>query len=111
MSARTTGIDGEALARFLRRRHPHGTAGYVATVTGIAEATIKDWLQLRTRPSVPHFMRLVEAPVYGAALIAACWPACPDFVTGAALEAEANDLRAAISAAERRLNEIARRAP
>lgn len=74
-------LDLPALAQFLRRRHPHCAADYVARAAGIPAATVKDWLQLRCRPSTRHFLTLVGR--YGAPLIAACWPDAPDFVLAA----------------------------
>lgn len=101
-----SGVDGEALARFLRRRHPRNTAGYVAAATQIPEATIKDWLLLRCRPSSANLMRLAETPAYGVALMEACWRRCPDFIAEAALHAEASRLRGEIAAAQARLDAI-----
>ena len=96
--AKTAGnrLDLEAFAHFLRRRHPHGTAGYVSCFTGIPEATVKDWLQLRCRPSTGHFLTLVSR--YGLALIAACWPSAPDAVMALAQTERAARLESEIAA-------------
>lgn len=100
-------FDSVALAAFLRRRHPHCTAGYVAAATGIAETTVKEWLAAcpRCRPSTTHFLRL--AGRYGFALITACWPAAPGEIkaaaqasTVAAIEGEMAVLRQRLAALE-----------
>ena len=99
----SAGIDGEALALFLRRRHPHGTAGYVAAATGIAEATIKDWLQQRCRPSTSHFLRLIAAAPYGLPLMEACWSDAPPSIRFAAESETLFHLRAERARLERRI--------
>lgn len=105
--ARSAGLDLAAFAAFLRRRHPHCAAGYVAQATGVPEATVKDWLQLRCRPSTRNFLTLVVAPAYGLALLEACWPEAPPAIraaaeaeTLAALRAEQARLAARIAALE-----------
>lgn len=85
-----TPLDLDALALFLRRRHRFGVAGAVSHRTGIAEATIENWLQRRSRPSLENFLRL--SAVYGVALIDAAWPSAPLSIHGAALQERASEL-------------------
>ena len=96
-------LDLAALAGFLRRRHPQCTAGYVATATDIPEATVKDWLQLRCRPSTRHLLTLIAAAPYGLALLEACWPDAPPAIRLAAQAETLFHLRAERALLERRI--------
>lgn len=110
-SARKDGLDLAALAGFLRRRHPHCTAGYVAAATDIPEATVKDWLQLRCRPSARHLITLIAAAPYGLALLEACWPDAPSAIRHAAQAQTLEALRAEQAHLARRIAAIEGRAP
>lgn len=79
---KNNGLDGAALAAYLRRRHRHCTAGYVSVRTGIPEATIADWLTGRCRPGTPHLLTLLRC--YGMGLLQAAWPGAPDEIVAAA---------------------------
>lgn len=100
-SGRANCLDGLALAAYLARRHRHCTAGYVAARTGIAEATVRDWLIGRCRPSTPHLLTLVAA--YGIGLLEAAWPKAPPEIAAAARAGEIAALKAEIASAHARL--------
>lgn len=58
------------VSEWLRSRFPASTGANVEADTGIPAATVDNWLQQRSRPSVENFATLIA--VYGPALMAAC---------------------------------------
>lgn len=65
-------VVGERVAAFLRARHPHKTADYVACDVGISVSTVRKWIERSSAPAAAHFGLLVYA--YGPAFLAAVYP-------------------------------------
>lgn len=65
-------VVGERVAAFLRARHPHKTADYVACDIGISVSTVRKWIERSSAPAAAHFGLLVYA--YGIEFIAAIYP-------------------------------------
>ena len=63
-------FDHGGLIGWLRSRFPNGTGFHVEHVTGISSATVDNWIQRRSRPSVEHYHRLMV--VFGPSLVRAC---------------------------------------
>jgi transcriptional regulator with XRE-family HTH domain len=99
-----TPLDLDALALFLRRRHRFGVSSAVSHATGIAEGTVENWLQRRSRPSLENFLRL--AGVYGVPLIDAAWPSAPMSIRAAALHERALHLDEQIAAQRAELERL-----
>ena len=97
-------VDGDALARFLRRRHHFDTANHVAAETGIAPETVRNWLRHRAKPNSAHFMALAFA--YGPDLVAAACPNAPRWLDGACRAAEADRIKGEIDELHKRLEAL-----
>ena len=64
--------DAAGLARFLYAKHPRNTAKLVARDTGCGPDTVRNWLGVRNRLSLPHMLALLAA--YGPDALKALWP-------------------------------------
>ncbi|WP_159953169.1 hypothetical protein [Rhizobium sp. 18065] len=75
-------FDPAGMADWLRKAFPQSTCHHIEARTGIAAATIENWLLRRSQPSVEHFSTLIA--VFGPALLAACMERPPGWVARAA---------------------------
>lgn len=98
------GFDPQAVAVFLRRRHPRDTAGWVASTSGVKFETARNWLRGRAAPNALHLLALAGA--YGPEFLTACWPAAPAWLDAAARGEAARQTRADIAALHARLEAI-----
>jgi hypothetical protein len=71
-------FDERGLASFFRQRFPDCPGFHVQAVTGIAAASVENWLQHRARPSAEHLCVLMC--VFGPAFIRACVKQPPDWL-------------------------------
>lgn len=65
-------VVGERVSAFLRARHPHKTADYVACDVGISVSTVRKWIERNSAPAAGHLGLLVYA--YGIEFVAAIYP-------------------------------------
>ena len=75
-------FDADGMADWLRRRFPQSTGYNVEAVTGIASATVENWLIRRSQPSAAHFASLLQA--FGPSFLEACMRNPPGWVVTAA---------------------------
>lgn len=83
-------FDVEGLIRWLRTQYPRSTVHHVEAMTGIAAASVENWLHRRSQPSVEHFMILLT--VFGPALLQACLRQKPGWVETAAKQERAREI-------------------
>ena len=104
-------FDIEAVATFLRRRHPANTADMVADATGISAKTVRNWLAGTNEMRALHLIMLVGE--YGPDVLAAAWPEAwgqlPGWLDAAQIEAEHAALDAEMQRIENRRLELAAR--
>lgn len=62
-------FDDLGFSAWLRGKFPNATSANVETLTGIPAATVENWLQRRSRPTVEYFALLAE--VFGPSLLSA----------------------------------------
>lgn len=65
-------IFGDAVAEFLRARHPTKTAANVAADTGCTPAQVEKWLERASSPNGVALARLIHA--YGPSFLSAVLP-------------------------------------
>ncbi|MDQ0135709.1 hypothetical protein J2T08_003630 [Neorhizobium galegae] len=75
-------FDVAGLVDWLRSQFPRSTPHNVEARTGIAAASVENWLHRRSQPSVEHFTLLIA--VFGPALLQACLRQPPGWVEQAA---------------------------
>lgn len=77
-------FDVEGLISWLRERYPRSTTHHVEAETGIAAASVENWLHRRSQPSVEHFMIMLHT--FGPSLLTACLRNSPGWVEQAAIQ-------------------------
>jgi hypothetical protein len=82
----------EGLAAWLRSRYPFSTGAHVEADTGIPTASVENWLQYRSRPSIEHFATLCM--VYGPAMLLACFRRPSRWIQYAAQAERAREIEA-----------------
>jgi hypothetical protein len=103
-----TAFDMAGFVSWLRRRFRRYTAVSVEAATGISSASVENWLQLRSQPSVEHFAILVST--FGPSVMRAALRHDAEWLAKAEAEAIAAELEDEIRALEQRRLEILRRA-
>lgn len=75
-------FDPVGLADWLRKTFPQSTSHHIEARTGIAAATVENWLLRRSQPSVEHFSTLIAT--FGPELLESCLERPPGWVARAA---------------------------
>lgn len=101
-------FDVAGLVAWLRRRFPRYTAINVEAATGISAASVENWLQFRSQPSVEHFSLMVLA--FGPSFLRASMREDADWLVRAEADAMAAELSAEIEELEQRRRELMERA-
>jgi hypothetical protein len=87
---------------FLRDRHPCKTAENVAADTGCSVAAVSKWIERRSLPMLPSFLRLVNA--YGPEFLAALMNAPDGWLVEARRSARQQELEAQRARIDRELD-------
>lgn len=101
-------FDVTGCVRWLRQKFPRYTASNIEAETGISAASVENWLQYRSQPSVEHFSILVLK--FGPSFLRASMKGDADWLVKAEAEAEAAELDEEIRALERRRQDLMRKA-
>lgn len=91
------------LIDWLRCRYPRATSINVAADTGIPAATVDNWLQGRSAPSIAHFSEMLA--IYGPPLLEASFTRPTSWVTEAARMFKRAELNATIMRLQAQMDE------
>jgi transcriptional regulator with XRE-family HTH domain len=101
-------FDVQGLVQWIRQKFPRYTSVNVEASTGISAATVENWLQGRSLPSIEHFSIMLMA--FGPSFLRAAMSGDAPWIAKAEADALAAEIEAEIEELERRRAALMERA-